>query len=434
MPLRRVPGFRHFWMSRAASGLGSAVTAVALPVLAYRQTHSPLMVSLVAACGTLPYVVFGLIAGAVADRTDRRRLMIVSDWLNAACLASVPLASALGVLTGGHLLVVAFASAGLGLFFDAGVYGVVPDIVGKERLAAANSSLQGTETLVRIAGNALAGGLILVFRPAGTLALDAVSYAVSALLVRSVSRGTYGPRGTESTDSTGSTGSTGSTERTDSTAAAHGTAAPPPPRPAFAESVREGLRFLRRHPTLRVMTVVGTLQSFSGGAIVGQLVVFADRGLGIHGSDGRIGLLYMAWSAGGIGGSLLLPRLRRRFAAFPLLLGVLPAGALLGLAVVRAPDWRLAALALAAWGSAYLVVLVNTMTYSQEVTPDALQGRVNTTRRMLSSGLGVPLGALVASALTVRLGVRAGMSVAVVAVALAAAVVWSVQLRRWVRK
>ncbi|ANH95206.1 hypothetical protein A8713_01755 [Streptomyces sp. SAT1] len=419
MPLRRVPGFRHFWMSRAASGLGSAVTAVALPVLTFQQTHSPLMVSLVAACGTLPYVVFGLIAGAVADRTDRRRLMIVSDWLNAACLASVPLASALGMLTGGHLLVVAFASAGLGLFFDAGVYGVVPDIVGKERLAAANSSLQGTETVVRIAGNALAGGLILVLRPAGTLALDALSFAVSALLVRAVSRGTYDTHGTHSTHGT---------------AAAHGTTAPPPPRPAFTESVREGLRFLRRHPTLRVMTVVGTLQSFSGGAIVGQLVVFADRGLGIHGSDGRIGLLYMAWSAGGIGGSLLLPRLRRRFAAFPLLLGVLPAGALLGLAVVRAPDWRLAALALAAWGSAYLVVLVNTMTYSQEVTPDALQGRVNTTRRMLSSGLGVPLGALVASALTVRFGVRAGMSGAVVAVALAAAVVWSVQLRRWVRK
>ncbi|MFH8221192.1 MFS transporter [Streptomyces sp. NPDC018057] len=431
VPLRRVPGFRHFWMSRAASGLGSAVTAVALPVLTFQRTHSPLMVSLVAACGTLPYVVFGLIAGAVADRTDRRRLMIVSDWLNAVCLASVPLVSALGVLTGGHLLVVAFASAGLGLFFDAGVYGVVPDLVGKERLTAANSSLQGTETVVRIAGNALAGGLILVLRPAGTLALDALSFAVSALLVRAASRGTRPSRGTRGIhDSRG----IHDTQDLHGTAAAHGTDAPPPPRPAFTESVREGLRFLRRHPTLRVMTVVGTLQSFSGGAIVGQLVVFADRGLGIHGSDGRIGLLYMAWSAGGIGGSLLLPRLRRRFAAFPLLLGVLPAGALLGLAVVRAPDWRLATLALAAWGSAYLVVLVNTMTYSQEVTPDALQGRVNTTRRMLSSGLGVPLGALVASALTVRFGVRAGMSGAVVAVALAAAVVWSVQLLRWVRK
>ena len=85
------------------------------------------------------------------------------------------------------------------------------------------------------------------------------------------------------------------------------------------------------------------------------------------------------------------------------------------------------------WGSAYLVVLVNTMTYSQEVTPPELQGRVNTTRRMLSSGLGVPLGALVAGALTVRVGVQAGMATAVGAIALAALLVWGVQVRRRVR-
>ncbi|MEU5090002.1 MFS transporter [Streptomyces sp. NPDC021356] len=401
IPLRRLPGFRWFWMSRAASGLGSAVTAVALPVLTFQETRSPLMVSLVAAAGTLPYVVFGLIAGAVADRTDRRRLMIATDWLNAACLASVPLAAALGVLTGGHLVAVALASAALGLFFDAGVYGFVPDIVGKDNLAGANSALYGAETVVRIAGNALAGGLILLFQPARTLALDALSFAVSALLIKAVARTAQRP------------------------------GAPAGHRPAFGESVREGLRFLLRHPTLRVMALVGTLQSFSGGAIVGQLAVFADRVLGVHGSDGRIGLLYTAWSAGGIGGSVLLPRLRRRFAAFPLLLGVLPVGAVLGLVLVRTSDWRIALLALAAWGSAYLVVLVNTMTYSQEVTPAELQGRVNTTRRMLSSGLGVPLGALVAGTLTVRVGVQAGMSTAVVAIALAAAVVWGVQVRRW---
>jgi predicted MFS family arabinose efflux permease len=175
--------------------------------------------------------------------------------------------------------------------------------------------------------------------------------------------------------------------------------------------------------------VVGTLQSFSGGAIVGQLVVFADRVLGIHGSDGRIGLLYMAWSAGGIGGSLLLPRLRRRFDAFALLLWVLPAGALLGLVVVLTTDWRVALLALTVWGTAYLVVLVNTMTYSQEVTPAELQGRVNTTRRMLSSGLGVPLGALVASSITVSAGIEAGMATAVIAIALAAVIVWVASLR-----
>ncbi|MGW3121499.1 MFS transporter [Streptomyces sp. NPDC001107] len=402
LPLYRVPDFRWFWLSRVVSGLGSAVTTVALPVLTFQETGSPLMVSLVAASATLPYVVFGLIAGAVADRTDRRRLMVLTDWLNAACIASVPAASALGILTGGQVLVVAFASAALGLFFDAGVYGFVPDIVGKDKLTEANSAVYGAQTVVRIAGNAVAGGLIVLFRPAGTLALDALSFAASALLLKAV------------TDAS----------RSDK---------PAVERPGFRESVREGLRFLRHHSTLRLMTVVGTLQSFSGGAVIGQLVVFADRVLGIHDSDGRIGLLYMGWSAGGIGGSFLLPRLRRRFEAFHLLLGVLPAGALLGLVVVLSSDWRVTLVALTVWGSAYLVVLVNTMTYSQEVTPPELQGRVNTTRRMLSSGLGVPLGALVAGTLTVRVGVQAGMSTAVVSIALAALLVWGVQVRRQVR-
>lgn len=402
IPLRRVPDFRWFWLSRVVSGLGSAVTTVALPVLAFQETGSPLMVSLVAASATLPYVVLGLIAGTVADGTDRRRLMIVTDWFNAACIASVPAASALGILTGGQVLVVAFASAALGLFFDAGVYGFVPDIVGKGKLTEANSAVYGAQTVVRIAGNAVAGGLIVLFRPAGTLALDALSFAASALLLKAVTRTSPSDR-------------------------------PVVRRPGFRESVREGLRFLHHHSTLRLMTVVGTLQSFSGGAVIGQLVVFADRVLGIHGSDGRIGLLYMAWSAGGIGGSFLLPRLRRRFEAFSLLLGVLPAGALLGLAVVLSSDWRVTLVALTAWGSAYLVVLVNTMTYSQEVTPPELQGRVNTTRRMLSSGLGVPLGALVAGVLSVRVGVRAGMSAAAVSIALAALLVWGVQVHRRVR-
>ncbi|MER7580104.1 MFS transporter [Kitasatospora sp. NPDC097691] len=397
VPLRQVAGFRNFWLSRAVSGLGSAITTVALPVLVFQESGSPLLVSLVAASATLPYLAFGLIAGAVSDRVDRRTLMIVTDVLNALCIGSVPLAWAMGWLTAGHVVAVAFLSSSLALFFDAGVYGFVPDIVGKESLTQANSAIYGAETVVRIAGNAVAGGLIALFRPAGTLALDALSFAVSAIFIRAVTN-----------------------------VAAR--IAPAGARPGFKESISEGLRFLAGHPTLRVMTLVGTLQSFSGGAIVGQLVVFADRVLGIHGSDGRIGLLYMAWSAGGIGGSMLLPRLRRRFDAFPLLLWVLPVGALLGLVVVLTTDWRVALVALAVWGTAYLVVLVNTMTYSQEVTPPELQGRVNTTRRMLSSGLGVPLGALVASSITLSVGIRAGMATAVVSIALAAVVVWVVRL------
>ncbi|MGW7104081.1 MFS transporter [Streptomyces sp. NPDC054838] len=398
-PLRKLRGFFFFLLSRTVSGLGSAVTTVVLPVLAYQQTRSPLAVSLVAAAGTLPYLLFGLVAGVVADRVDRRRLMVAADALSAVCLATVPVAAALGALTGLQLILVALLSSGLALFFDAGVYGFVPEAVGRENLARANGLLYGAESIVRITGTAVAGGLMAVLGPAGSLMVDAVSFIASALLVRAVARKPPG-----------------------GAAAAR--------RPAFKESVGEGLRFLWGHPVLRTMTVVGALQSFAGGAIVGQLVLYAERGLDVHGTDARIGFLYAAWSAGGIGGSLLLPRIRRRLDAPRILLAALPAGALLGLVVVLARDWRVAVVALAVWGSAYLVVLVNTMTYSQEVTPAELQGRVNTTRRMLSSGLGVPLGALVAGMVTVRFGIHAGMSTAVAAITLAAALVWSAHLRR----
>ncbi|MFI5830177.1 MFS transporter [Streptomyces sp. NPDC051578] len=402
-PLRKLRGFRFFFLSRTISGLGSAVTTVVLPVLTYQQTRSPLLVSLVAAAGTLPYLLFGLVAGVVADRVDRRRLMVAADTLNALCLATIPVAAALGVLTGAQVIVVALLSSSLALFFDAGVYGFVPETVGKENLAQANGLIYGAESIVRITGTAVAGGLMVLLSPADSVVVDAVSFIASAILVRAVARK---PR----------------------------SGAPAARRPGFKESVSEGLRFLWGHPVLRTMTVVGTLQSFAGGAIVGQMVVYADRGLGIHGSDARIGFLYAAWSAGGIGGSLLLPRIRRRLDAFRILLLALPAGSLLGLVVVFSHDWRVAVVALAVWGSAYLVVLVNTMTYSQEVTPTELQGRVNTTRRMLSSGLGVPLGALVASAVTVRFGIHAGMSTAVASVAVAAALVWSVHVRQLVRE
>ncbi len=397
--LRKLRGFRYFWLSRAVSGLGSAITMVALPVLTFELTGSPVLVSLVAAAETVPYLALGLLAGALADRVDRRRLMIVADVLNAFCLGSIPAASALGGLTSAQIIAVALVSSTLAMLFDSGVYGLLPEVVGRASIAKANSAIYGTEATVRIAGTAVAGGLIAIVQPAGTLTADALSFAASALFIAAVSHRPAARPGTEAA------------------------------RLPLRQAVADGLRFLFSHPMLRLMTVAGTLQSVSGGAIIGQLVVFASRQLGIHGSDPRIGFLYTAWSAGGIGGSVLLPRLLRRFSAFGVLLGALIAGTALGLVVVLSTNWLVALVAIAAWGTAYLVVLVNTMSYSQEVTPAELQGRVNTTRRALSSGIGVPLGALVASTLTVQFGIRAGMSTAVISIGAAVVIVSLMRLR-----
>lgn len=370
-----------------------------MPVLAYELTRSPVVVSLVAASATLPYLFFGLVAGAVADRTDRRRLMIIADVLNSMVLASVPVAATFGALSPVHIVAAALVSASLFIFFDAGLYGFIPVLVGKENLTRVNSSIYGAETVVRIVGTAVAGTLIAVMRPSGVLLVDAVSFLASAILIRTI----------------GTAVTTREPAREN--------------RPKFRASIAEGLRFLWRHPTLRTLTMIGTLQSFSGGAVIGQLVIFADRVLDIHGSDPRIGFLYTAWSGGGVLGSILLPRLLRRTDAIKVLLFALPASSLLGLAVVLSGDWRIALVTLTAWGSAYLLIIINTMTYSQQTTPAELQGRVNTTRRMLSSGLGVPLGALVASTVTVQFTIRAGMLMAVIAVGLASVVVWIAHLR-----
>ncbi|MGW7519961.1 MFS transporter [Streptomyces sp. NPDC054796] len=394
------PSFRYFWLSRTVSGLGSAMSMVALPVLAYHESQSAFMVSLVAAAETIPYVVFGLVAGAVADRFNRRLIMILADVLCAVSLASIPLAHMLGALTVWHIVIAAILSSSGALFFEAGVYGLVPAVVGKENITKANSYLYGSSTVVRIAGTAAAGALIALVGAASSIAVDALTFVASALCIRGV---TYREP-----------------------AASKGMAK----WPGYRKSIKEGLSFLWVQPTLRIMTVVGTLQSISGGAIIGQLVVFANRGLGLSGSDARIGLLYTAWSAGGIGGALLLPKVRQRLGSFQVLLVVLPLGSLLGLFVVLTTDWRVAMVAITTWGVVYLMVLVNTMNYCQQVTPPEMQSRVNTTRRTFSSGLGVPLGALVASSLTTHFSIRVGISTAVFSVALAALLVWAVQIKR----
>lgn len=399
-PPRKMRAFQYFWLSRAVSGLGSAVTTVAMPVLAYQVTKSPVIVALVSAAGTVPYVAFGLFAGAFADRVDRRRLMVATDVLNALCLASVPLAAALGVLTAVQIVVAALLSSSLTIFFDAGVYGLVPALVGKPNLAEANSAVYAAETVVKVVGTGVAGVLIALLHPAGTLTIDATSFAASALLLRGVAN--------------------------------HSAAHEPAKgnRPGFRQSVGEGLRFLWRHPTLRLMTLAGTLQSFSGGALVGQLVVFADRVLRLHGADPRIGFLYTAWSIGGICGSIYFPRVLRRVQPFQVLLIALPVSTVLGLAMQLSWDWRVALVAVAAWGSVNVVILINTTTYSQGVTPPQLQSRVNTTRRMISSGLGVPLGALVSSTLTIHFGVHTGMLTATAAASTGALLVWTAWFRR----
>ncbi|MGN9909239.1 MFS transporter [Phytohabitans sp. LJ34] len=375
--------FRRWFVSRSTSFAGTVASAVALPLLTYQTSDSPALTAAVVGLEALPYLLFGLFAGAAADRLRRKAMMVSADIACAALLATVPLAHALGVLTVGHVLAVAFG-VGCGFcWFDSAAWGALARLVGKPRLPAANSLIWSTEIVLAIAVPAAAGLLASLADPAVVLAGDAATYLVSAALLVRI-----------------------------------GTDLDPPVR---AEShvradIAEGLRFLWRQPVIRTMSLTGFGLNLAGGGASGLLVVHADKVLGLSSPDRRVGLLYSAAAVGGLAAAVLLPRAARTLGAgkVSIVAYALFVLALLGLAVT--PVFAGALLLWAAWELGRGAGNMNGITVRQQLTPDELQGRVNTTGRMISWG-GTPFGALVGGGVAELAGVRAAYVVLAVPVA-----------------
>jgi MFS family permease len=399
--LRDDRDFRLFLLARLVSLSGTSVTYIALPVVVYSLSRSPLLTSLVAAFEALPYLLLGLVAGALADRLDRKRVMVASDIVSGVVLASVPVAHWLGVLTVDQVLVVAFLVPSAFVFFDAADFGAIPVLVGVSRIARANSMLWSTGTVVETLVPLAAGGLLAILDGATLVSVDVLSYLASALLVRAVLRPMTGSRED---------------------------AVPLGRRVLFAD-VKEGLRYLWGHVTVRTMTMVGACQSVAGGAYVGQAVVWADRSLGVRRGDWRLGAIFASWGLGVLVASVFVPGLARRLGAARVVLLSLPASAVLGTLAILAPDWQAATALLAAWGVAYMAIVINAVTYRQQVTPERLLSRVNTVGRMLSFGAGWPLGAILAGVVAEHTGPRQGMLAGVAVLAVGAVLAWMSPLR-----
>lgn len=399
--LRDDPDFRRYWLARVLSVTGSMVTYVAMPVLVYRLSGSPFLTALVTALEAAPYLLFGLLAGALSDRWNRRRVMVSADLINAIVVGSVPLAHLLGVLTVAHVLVAAFVVQLVFTFFDGANFGALPVLVGRERVGEANAAVWSVSSLLELVIPAAAGVVLAVLHPASLLALDALSFVASALAIRGIARAMSLPREGQL-----------------------------PLRPkVLYRDIAAGLRFLIQHGGVRSMTVVGTLQSFGGGGFMALWVVWCDRVLGIGTSGLRFGLVYGSWGIGGLIASVGLPRLLKRMPPARITLYAIPASAVMGVATVYAPTWQLAAIALLCWGSAYVLVIVNSISYRQQVTPEDLLGRVNTAGRMLSWGVGWTAGATLGGVAGGLLGVRPAMTVMAAVGFVAAAFAWSSPLR-----
>ena len=400
--LRADSDFRRYFAARLLSQAGTIVTVIALPVLVYRISDSAPLTALVLMLEAAPYLLFGLFAGALSDRLDRRRVMVVADVADAMLMGSVPVAHLFGVLTVPHLMLVAFGVPAIAVFFDGANFGALPVLVGTDRIAKANAVIWSAVTATETVLPSLVGLSLAVIHPSTLLGVDALSFAASAALVRTIARPLQDP-GRERARTTPS---------------------------AVVADIKVGLRFLVGHAGVRTMTIVGTLQCIVGGGFVALMVVWFDRVLDIGTEGWRFGLVWSSWSVGALVASLALPRVLDHTTPARITLAALPVSAALGIATSFATSWPLAALGLLTWSGAYMLVVVNSVSYRQQVTPEPLLGRVNTAGRMLAWGLGWTVGAAAAGALSSVIGVRSTLHAVTCVGLLAVLVAWTSPLRR----
>jgi MFS family permease len=274
--------------------LGDGVYLTALPLLAATLTRDPLPVSAVTFAEWLPWLLFGLLAGALLDRWERRRVMwtvdaarllvvggfavaVVAGW------ASIPLLMATGFLLGTGQTLVDTASQAL-----------IPSLVSRDprRLERANGRLAGTRIVAEELAGPPAGGLLFSLSAWIPFAVDAVSFAASSALVAAIAgRGSGGA---------GASPSIGG-------------------RTGLRAEIAEGLRWLFAHRLLRALALLVAGVNLVAAAQVAVMVLFAQERLGL-GSVG-FGLLLTGSAVGGALGSVVAPWLSRRLGPVPVMLG-----------------------------------------------------------------------------------------------------------------
>ena len=375
MRLLRNQAFVVFWSARTISFAGTGITTVVLPVLVYGMTHSPAWVATLSMIEFVPYLGFGLLAGAVADRMNRKKIMVGCDIIAAFLLAGIPAAAALHLLGMAQILIVALGIATAYVWFDAANFGTLPALVDRSELPVAASLIGSSGQVALLCAPTVGAFLLTVMSASYALGFDAASYLISALLLLSIRRSFARPQ-------------------------------PQQDRLRLRADIAEGLRFLWHQPVIRTLTFSVFCVCLSWGGTFALLVVYANRALHLTHVDVRLGLLYSAGELGGLLAAVAVPVLIRHLAIGPLTAAFLAVSAVAVTFLAVAPSYGWALLAFFLFGLAYLIVITTGITVRQMLTPDHLQARVNTAGRMIAGGglpVGAALGGILAEALPIRL-------------------------------
>ena len=367
--------FWRLWTATGISSLGDGMVLVAFPLLALTFTRNPIALAGVVVAGRLPVFLVALPAGAIADRVDRRRMLLSIELARFVTLA----AFAAVVLSGADSLAVLYATVfvlgALTFSFDVTSAACLPTIVDQDHLVSANSHLMTAEiTTKEMVGQAVGGTAFAVVRslPFG---LDALSFVASAALLRFA-------------------------------------VAPNPPvatETSLWHDLKVGLRWLSHTPLVRILAGVITSLAFCQAMVLGVLVLFGREDL--HLTMSGYGLLLSVGAIGNIAGAVMATRVVRRLGSG---WAIVAAGLLAALSyplLAATSSAIVAAGALAIETIAVVLGNIAARSLRQSSVPVEFQGRVGSAYQMFIFG-SLPLGGLVGGLLASWMGVRTTIAVA----------------------
>ena len=387
----RSTNFALFWLAQVISRFGDPITLIALTFVTYRETQSALLTALAVVITSVPYALFSLFGGAIADAFGARRSMLWCDIIRVFLIGAVPVLLAAGAPLAVAFFLV-FLSGICGAIFNPARVAIVPALLTPERLPAGNSLVYGSDRAVEI-GGALAAGVLVATFGAGAFYADALTFALAALLLSRIVI-------TETS------------------------------RPVTLLRVwrdgLEGLHFIRRTavvwsntvfslaaqmalPIVNGLTPVLIIRRFAGGDAVAGAALFGGA--------------EAALAFGAVLGSAFFPRFMARYRKGHLLIVGFSAWGTIAALIAFAPNFTVALALFGLLGAANVIFYVPTVTVLQEATPSEIRARVFGARIALTNLSWLPL-VLVSGVLGDAIGVDVLIALAGLATVLTATVAW----------
>jgi MFS family permease len=368
---------RNFHKALVASGfanLADGVFQVALPLLAVQLTRSPLLIAGVNLAARLPWLL-ALVAGALADRLDRRQTMVRVNLVRTVLLAGLALAVVSDLATLAMLYAAALLLGMAETLFDTSAQSLLPAIVAREDLTRANSRLFAVELVANTFVGPPLGGLLAAAGLAVAVGAPAVAYLAGAGCLALIA-GSFQATGAEPAGST-----------------------------RLRDEIAEGARFVWRHPVLRPLAIMLGVENMAFAAVFSVFVLFAVEPGPMGLSKAGFGVLLAAEGVGSLLGTwLAVPAECRLGLVRTLVLSVvLSAASLVVYLLTTSPV--LVGTSLAVGGVAMVLWNVVTVSLRQRITPDRLLGRMNAAYRLVGWGT-MPIGALLGGVLAEWLGLR----------------------------